>query len=53
MSKAKWYTIKISPIDEVREPYEFLIETFNLNETMNKYTRDKEGEIKATWSIVR
>ena len=49
----KWYTIKVSPIDEVREPYEFLIETSNLKKTMEKYTRNKEEEITVTWKIVR
>ena len=52
-NKTQWYTIKVSPIDEVREPYEFLIETANLKKTMKKYTRNKEEEITATWEIVR
>ena len=53
MSKAKWYTIKVSPIDEIREPYKFKIETSNLKLTMGKYTRDKEGEIKVLWEVIR
>tara|TARA_R110000803_G_scaffold93889_1_gene161352 strand:- start:1491 stop:1655 length:165 start_codon:yes stop_codon:yes gene_type:complete len=52
-TKAQWYTIKVLPIDGVREPYEFLIETVNLKRTMKKYTRNKEEEITATWEIVR
>jgi len=49
----KWYTIKVTPIDEVREPYEFLIETSNINSAMEKYTTDKEGEIISLWEVVK
>lgn len=54
-NKTQWYTIKVSPIDEVREPYEFLIETSNLKKTMGKYVRSKvDGdEDVATWEIIR
>ena len=51
--KNKWYKIKVTPLDEVREPYKFRIETNNLKLTMGKYVRDKEGEIISTWEIVR
>jgi len=53
MSKSKWYTVRVSPIDEVREPYKFKIETSNLRSTMEKYTRDKEGETTSTWKVIR
>jgi hypothetical protein len=51
--KNKWYTIKVTPLDEVRNPYKFKIETSNLKSTMGKYTRDKEGEIISTWEVIR
>ncbi len=53
MSKLKWYTIQVTPLDEVRSPYNFKIETSNLDQTMDKYTHDKEGMITALWEIVR
>ena len=53
MSKLKWYTIQITPLDEVRSPYSFKIETSNLDRTMDKYTRDKEGTITALWEIIK
>tara|TARA_R110002153_G_scaffold213745_1_gene366274 strand:+ start:4906 stop:5064 length:159 start_codon:yes stop_codon:yes gene_type:complete len=52
MSKLKWYKIRITPIDEVRQPYDFKIETSNLDKMMDKYIRDKEGIIKSLWEIV-
>jgi hypothetical protein len=52
MSKLKWYTIQVTPLDEVRSPYSFRIETSNLDKTMDKYTRDKEGIITALWKIL-
>jgi len=51
-NQIKWYTIKIVPINENLEPYKFKIETSNLEKTMDKYTRDKEDIITATWWIV-
>ena len=53
MKQSKWYTIKVTPLDEVRSPYNFKIETSNLDQTMDKYTRDKEGTIKALWEVIR
>lgn len=53
MKQSKWYTIQVTPLDEVRSPYNFKIETSNLEKTMDKYTRDKEGTITALWEIVR
>lgn len=53
MSKLKWYTIQVTPLDEVRSPYNFKIETSNLDTTMDKYTRDKEGTIIALWKVIR
>mgnify|MGYP001280444473 CR=1 FL=1 len=52
MSKSKWYTVRVSPIDEVREPYKFKIETSNLQLTMGKYTHNKDGEVISTWEII-
>ncbi|MDB4378320.1 hypothetical protein N9Z41_00980 [bacterium] len=52
MSKLKWYTIQVTPIDEIRSPYNFKIETLNLENTMHKYTRDKEGNVTALWKIL-
>jgi hypothetical protein len=53
MTTNKWYTILVTPLDEVRSPYSFKIETSNLDKTMDKYTRDKEGTVTALWEIVR
>lgn len=55
ITQLKWYTVKVTPTDEVREPYEFLIETSNLKKTMGKYVRSKvDGdEDVATWEIIR
>ena len=53
MNKLKWYNIQVTPIDEIRSPYNFRIETSNLDKTMDKYTRDKEGIITALWKIIR
>jgi hypothetical protein len=52
MSK-QWYTIEVTPIDQYRAPYNFRIETLNLENMMNKYTRDKEGNVTALWKILK
>jgi hypothetical protein len=49
----KWYTIKVTPLEEGKSDQTFKIETSNLDQTMDKYTRDKEGTITALWEIVR
>lgn len=53
MTTNKWYTILVTPLDEVRQPYSFKIDTSNLDQAMNKYTRNKEGIVTALWEIVR
>jgi hypothetical protein len=53
MNKLKWYNIRITPVEGGKLPYEFKIETSHLKQTMEKYTRDKEGTITALWEIVR
>ena len=53
MNKLKWYTIQITPLDESKAPYDFKIETSNLEDTLDRYTRDKEGTITALWEIIR
>jgi hypothetical protein len=51
MSKSKWYTIKVIPLEESgQEPYEFKVETSNIKWTMEQYTRNREGLI---WEIIR
>ena len=51
MSKLKWYTIKVTPLEESgQEPYEFKVETPNIKWTMKQYTRNREGVI---WEIVK
>ena len=45
MNKPKWYTIKVTPLEEGKRYQTFRIETSNLDQTMDKYTRDKEGTI--------
>lgn len=49
----RWYKVEVTPIDQYRAPYNFKIETLNLENTMNKYTRDKEGNVTALWKVVR
>ncbi len=53
MKQNKWYTIKITPIEADKHSHTFRIETSNLEKTMNKYTRDREGTITALWEILR
>lgn len=53
MNKLKWYNVQVTPIDESTPPYSFKIETSNLDKTMDKYTRDKEGTIIAIWKTIR
>jgi hypothetical protein len=53
MKQSKWYTIKVTPLEENKRYQTFKIETSNLEKTMDKYTRDKEGTITALWEIVR
>ena len=53
MNKPKWYTIKVTPLEEGKRYQTFRIETSNLDQTMDKYTRDKEGIITALWEITR
>lgn len=48
----KWYTIKTTPIEVGGRSQTFRIETRNLDQTMDKYTRDKEGNIVATWEVL-
>ncbi len=49
----KWYTIEVTPIDQYRAPHKFKIETKNLDKTMDKYTRDKEGNVTALWKVLK
>lgn len=49
----KWYTIKVTPVEADGYAQTFKIETSNLKQTMEKYTRDKEGNIKATWEVLK
>lgn len=53
MSKPKWYKIKVTPIESNRPPYEFKIETSNLKETMNRYSRDREGNVTKLWEQIK
>lgn len=53
MKDSKWYKIEVTPIDQYRAPYNFKIETLNLENTMHKYTRDKEGNVTALWKILK
>ena len=51
MSKLKWYTIKVTPLEELgQEPYEFKVETSNIKWTMEQYARNREG---MAWEIIR
>jgi len=50
MGKLKWYTIKVIPISEEQEPYEFKVETSNIEWTMEQYARNREG---FAWEIIR
>lgn len=51
MSKqSKWYTIKVIPLNEEQEPYEFKVETSNIEWTMEQYARNREG---FAWEIAR
>ena len=49
----KWYTIRVTPVEVDGYVQTFKIETSNLKQTMEKYTHDKEGNITATWEIIR
>ena len=53
MKQNKWYTIKVTPIEAGKRYQTFRIETSNLEKTMEKYTRDKEGNITATWEVLK
>jgi len=53
MSRKNWYNIKITPIEINRDPYTFMIETYNLKSTMDKYIRDKEDIVIASWEIIK
>ena len=53
MSKSKWYKIRVTPIESNRSPYEFKIETSNLKETMDRYSRDKEGNVTKLWEQIK
>ena len=53
MSKSKWYKIRVTPIESNMSPYEFKIETFNLKETMDRYSRDKEGNVTKLWEQIK
>jgi hypothetical protein len=53
MSKPKWYKIRVTPIESNRSPYEFKIETSNLKETMDRYSRDKEGNVTKLWEKIK
>tara|TARA_B100000900_G_C20159196_1_gene545193 strand:- start:406 stop:561 length:156 start_codon:yes stop_codon:yes gene_type:complete len=48
--KLKWYTIKVMPLNEEQEPYEFKVETHNIEWTMEQYARNREG---MAWEIIR
>ena len=37
-----WYKIKVTPQDDVTEPYTFKVETRNIEWTMEQYTRNRE-----------
>ena len=50
MSKLKWYVIKVMPINDEQEPYEFRVETNDIKWTMEQYARNREGFI---WEIVK
>lgn len=52
MNKLKWYNIRITPVEGGKSPYEFKIETSHLKQTMEKYTRDKEGNIISLWEQI-
>ena len=53
MTNKKWYTIQVQPLETGKTPHKFRIETSNLDNTMNKYTRDKEGNVTALWEILK
>ena len=53
MKQSKWYTIKVTPLEEDKRYQTFKIETSNLEKTMDKYTRDKEGTITALWEVLK
>ena len=53
MTNKKWYTIEVTPIDQYKAPHKFMIETLNPKNTIDKYTRDKEGNVTALWKVVR
>ena len=44
------YDIKVMPLNEEEEPYEFRVKTDNIEWTMEQYARNREG---LAWEIIR